>query len=73
MTSLKSVFNDALGSGLFDVTIDNQWQVPAFQFYMGDLTASIPESKSYPSEDPLIVTCKFDNSKNSTLSSFSES
>lgn len=32
----------ALNNGLMDVTLDNKWDVPAFQLYMGDLSDSIP-------------------------------
>lgn len=45
----------ALNNGLMDVTLDNKWDVPAFQLYMGDLSDSIPQARNYVPDDPFTV------------------
>jgi len=36
------MIKESVTKGLFDVTPDASWEVPGFQFYMGDLGNSVP-------------------------------
>lgn len=51
---------EAVSKGLFDVTIDNTWDVNTFQFYMGDLGNSVPYANYVPANDKFTVNCKYD-------------
>ena len=42
--SMEETFKFALKQGLYSVGIEKNWQVPMFQFYMGDLSNFIPEA-----------------------------
>jgi hypothetical protein len=57
---------DAAKSGFFDATLNYAWDVPYFQFYMGDLT-SIPEAANYPAHQPITVDCKWNRNILPTL------
>lgn len=42
------------------MNIDKKWQVPAFQFYMGDLSNVFSAAYDYKPDDPFDLDCKWD-------------
>jgi hypothetical protein len=60
---VRSMFKEALTKGLYDVTLDRTWEVPGFQFFMGDLGNSVPYANYAPAGDRFNVTCNFDTSR----------
>lgn len=57
MPVLTETLRDALRAGLFNVTLDKGWQVPAFQFFMGDLSGAIPAAEKYAPDDAFTAQC----------------
>ena len=52
-----------MNKGLFDQNVDNAWQVPGFQFFMGDLGNSVPYANFLPAQDEFKAHCKFNHSQ----------
>ena len=63
MSSVRSMFKEAITKGLFDITLDRNWEVPGFQFYMGDLGNFIPYANFLPSIDTFTVRCNYNASR----------
>lgn len=45
--------------GLFDQVLDKKYEVPYFQFFMGDLGNFIDYANTLPAHDPFTVSCSF--------------
>lgn len=63
MSTLLNTFRYALTKGLYDMTLDKSYEVPAFQFYMGDLSNFIPNAAIYSATEPIVVACKWDQAQ----------
>jgi hypothetical protein len=57
---------EALAKGLYDVTPDRTWEVPSFQFFMGDLGNSVYYANNAPAGDRFNVSCNFDTTRLAT-------
>jgi hypothetical protein len=57
------MIKEAIQKGLFDVSLDKSWEVPTFQFYMGDLGNSVIYANYAPSGDSFKVSCKCNQSR----------
>lgn len=57
-SSFKAATKQAIVRGLFDVDLDDSWEVPAFQFRMGDLGKAIPYTEFFPAADRFYVRCR---------------
>jgi hypothetical protein len=60
---VRSLVKEALLKGFFDRVLDKSWDVPGFQFYMGDLGNFVEYANNAPSSDPFTATCKFNQSR----------
>ena len=47
MSTLSETFKYALAQGLYNVNLDKNWEVTAFQFYMGDLSNFMSAANKY--------------------------
>lgn len=55
---LKSTLKYAIGEGFLDVVMtEENWQSPAFQFFVGDLHEIIPSTKNISTEEPIVGRC----------------
>lgn len=63
MSTVRSMLKEAISKGLFDITLDRSWEVPGFQFYMGDLGNFVPSANFLPSNDNFIVRCNYNASR----------
>lgn len=63
LNSVRAMVKEAISKGLFDVTVDKSWEVPGFQFFMGDLGNSVAYANYAPSADPFVVNCKCDRNR----------
>ena len=52
MSVLKESLLEAANAGLFNVKLDKKWEVPAFQFYMGDLANTVAYAGNFAADDP---------------------
>lgn len=48
---------EGISKGLFDVNVDSTWEVPNFQFYMGDLGNSVKHANYLPANDRFEINC----------------
>ena len=69
LSSFGEALKYALSLGLADVTLDKKWEVPSFQFYMGDLANAVNYAANFPADDNFSVECKWDKG-NVTLSAY---
>ena len=65
---MKAIIKEALYQGLYDRTIDSSWDVPGFQFYMGDLGNFVPYANNAYAMDRFGVQCKFNRTRLNELS-----
>ena len=55
-------------TGILNVTIDRMWDVPNFQFYMGDLANVVPEAaNSYQANDVVSVYCHWNGNEDELM------
>lgn len=59
ISSWREAYKYALELGLADVKLGKQWEVPSFQFYMGDLSNAVSFAEKVPADDPFEVECKW--------------
>ena len=45
--------------GLVDVALDKKYEVPYFQFFMGDLGNFVDYANKLPAHDPFTITCAY--------------
>ena len=65
---MEQTFRFAVSLGLYSVVIDKNWEVPVFQFFMGDLANFIPGAAKFVPDSPFYGACKW-NQENSSLPS----
>ena len=64
---MRQMFKYAVSSGLYAAKIDRLWEVPSFQFYMGDLSNVIPEASRYLPDSPFFGSCEWDSANSAPL------
>lgn len=63
MSAVRSMYKEGIAKGLFNLTLDRSWEVPGFQFYMGDLGNFVPSANFLPSNDNFTVRCNYNESR----------
>lgn len=53
--------------GLFNQVLDKKYEVPFFQFFMGDMGNFVEYANKLPAHDPLSISCTFSNERASDL------
>jgi|688.fasta_scaffold475953_2 hypothetical protein len=46
-----------------DVKLDKKFEVPEFQFYMGDLANAVNYAENFPADDPFDISCKWSGNR----------
>jgi hypothetical protein len=59
MGTVKNAVLQASAAGLFNADLDKKYEVPYFQFFMGDLGNSVSYADRLPAHDPFTVSCNF--------------
>lgn len=54
---MRAFVLEAAQQGLFNLTVGQKWEVPSFQFFMGDLGNSFPGANRYKSDDAFTADC----------------
>ena len=67
MGSIRATVQKVATMGLFDQVLDKRYEVPMFQFFMGDMGNFIDYANKLPAHDPFTVSCTFSNERASDL------
>lgn len=59
MGSIKATVQRAASMGLFDQVLDKRYEVPFFQFFMGDMGNFVEYANKLPAHDPITISCAF--------------
>lgn len=63
MGSVKATIQRAATMGLFDQVLDRRYEVPQFQFFMGDLGNFVDYANKLPAHDPFTISCVFSSER----------
>ena len=63
---------EAINKGLFNLTLDKNWQTEVFQFVMGDLANAIPYANIYNSNSSIKINCGIVDADKTTFSHFDD-
>ena len=67
MGIVKTTIQRAATMGLFDQTLDKKFEVPYFQFFMGDLGNFVDYANYLPAHDPFTINCAFPANRSDEL------
>lgn len=65
MGSVKATVQKAAAMGLFDQVLDKKFEVPTFQFFMGDMGNFVEYANKLPAHDPFTISCTFSKERES--------
>lgn len=57
MGTIRLTIEQAASKGLFDAMLDKKYEVPFFQFFMGDLGNFVEYADRLPAHDSFDITC----------------
>lgn len=67
MGIIKTTLQRAVNQGLFNQELNKQYEVPYFQFFMGDLGNFVDYANKLPAHDPFTISCEFAQDRASEL------
>lgn len=67
MGSIQTTVQRAASMGLFDQVLDKRYEVPFFQFFMGDMGNFVEYANKLPAHDPFTISCAFSKERESEL------
>lgn len=67
MGMVRATIERAASQGLFDQALDKNYEVPFFQFFIGDLGNFIDYANKLPAHDPITISCAFSKDRASEL------
>lgn len=59
MSMVRATIERAASMGLFDQVLDKRYEVPFFQFFIGDLGNFVEYANKLPAHDPIAISCAF--------------
>lgn len=59
MGIVKTTIQKAINMGLTNAVLDKKYEVPYFQFFMGDLGNFVDYANKLPAHDPINISCAY--------------